>query len=98
LTPSLECGLLAGITRQLLIELAPHIGRRIIETELTPSQLTSASEAFLTNAVSGLRPLVAVNGQPIGNGQPGTVFTQLSLAYQQFCSQASQKPPIQESL
>lgn len=97
LTPTLASGLLPGITRQLLIELAPRWGQRIIETELTLDQLTNASEAFLTNTVVGLRPLVLVEGQPIGSGQPGTVTLYLSQAYQQFCEASSQTPPPQVS-
>jgi branched-chain amino acid aminotransferase len=82
LTPALHCGVLPGITRQVLLELAPSLGYRIIETELSLDMLTTASEAFLTNAVSGIRPLTQVSGQPIGIGSRGPITEAIATAYQ----------------
>lgn len=88
LTPALHCGVLPGITRQLILELAPALGYHIIETELTPHMLTNSSEAFLTNAISGLRPLTHFNHQPIGSGSPGPITAELTQQYNHHCLQS----------
>lgn len=87
LTPALHCGLLAGIARRLLLETWPQ---PIVETEIPAALLTEATEAFLTNAVAGARPLAAVDGRAIGNGGPGPVTRAAAEHYQQLCAQAAQ--------
>lgn len=96
LTPTLACGVLPGITRQLLLETAPTRGYRIIETELTLAMLTQANEAFLTNVSSGVRPLTAFNQHPIGSGQPGPITLALANHYAQLCQRLASnlQPPI----
>jgi branched-chain amino acid aminotransferase len=90
LTPAVSEGVLPGITREVLIEYALAWGQRIIETAITPAQLTTASEAFLTNSVSGPRPLIGFEGQAIGTGQPGPITNILAQEYQQLCETVSQ--------
>ncbi len=43
------------------------------ERSLKPEDLTRASEAFVTNCL-GVRPLISVDGAPVGDGRPGPVF------------------------
>lgn len=76
-TPTLHGGLLPGITRALLLATTP-----VVESELSIEMLAQADEAFLTNAVSGVQPLVRFNGQPIGPGQPGPLTATLAAHYQ----------------
>jgi branched-chain amino acid aminotransferase len=76
LTPAAQCGLLPGVTRGLLLETWP-----IAEAELPVESLADADEAFLTNAVAGVRPLVTFNGQPIGAGRPGPLTARVSAHY-----------------
>lgn len=83
LTPALHCGVLPGITRQLVLELAPTLGYRCAETELSLNLLTNATEAFLTNAASGIRPLTHFNHQPIASGLPGPITSELTSYYLQ---------------
>ena len=85
LTPTLACGVLPGITRQLLLETAPTRGYRIIETEITLTLLTHATEAFLTNTVAGVRPLVKVDRHLIGDGHPGAITLAFAHHYIQLC-------------
>lgn len=89
LTPALSCGLLAGITRSVLLELTASMGGRIIETEVSLEQLLNAQEAFLTNAATGLRPIGTVAGRPVSTSQPGELTTKLAEAYRQYCMEAS---------
>jgi len=91
LTPALSEGVLPGITREILIEYATAWGQRIIETRLSTTQLATAAEAFLTNSVSGPRPLISFEGEPIDTGQPGPITNALAQKYQQLCETVSQE-------
>lgn len=86
LTPALHCGLLPGIARRLLLETWPQ---PIVETEIPAALLAEAAEAFLTNAVAGVRPLVAVDGRAIGNGVPGPITRAAAEHYRRLCAQAA---------
>ena len=81
LTPSLENGVLPGITRQTVLELAPELGLKIAETDVLPSDLKKADEAFLTNSLIELVPLIEVDGKPVGLGSPAPVTKMLHRAY-----------------
>ncbi len=83
-TPSQEAGLLAGITRQAVLEIAPAQHLHPGEGAFTPEQMLSADEAFVTNSLIEIMPLVAVDGREIGNGKPGTVTKKLMAAYQEL--------------
>lgn len=70
LTPPLEDGALPGIMRAEVIKLA-----RAEERTITPEMLKRSSEVFLTNSL-GVRPVTHIDGQAIGDGEPGLI-TQL---------------------
>lgn len=80
-TPSLASGCLGGITRSVVLELAPARGIPIAETELTPYDLYDADECFVTNTLMELLPVIGVDGRPIGTGDPGAVTRDLHRAY-----------------
>lgn len=77
LTPARHCGLLPGVIRALLLETTT-----VVEAELSSEALAQADEAFLTNAVGGVRALVRFNGQPIGTGQPGPIMAAMAAHYE----------------
>jgi len=56
ITPSLECGCLAGITRKVVFDLAKINGIKIIEEKINLKDLLAADEAFLTNSLLGIMP------------------------------------------
>jgi D-alanine transaminase len=66
-------GLLPGIARGIVAEVAP-----VREEALEEPVWRAADELFLTNAVAGVIPLVAVDGRPIGAGRPGPVARDLA--------------------
>ncbi|HEU4672954.1 MAG TPA: aminotransferase class IV [Candidatus Limnocylindrales bacterium] len=70
-TPSLDCGVLAGTTRSWLLTWAANAGLRPVEGLLTPDDLASADEAFLSSSVAGIVPIVRFEDGPIGDGRPG---------------------------
>lgn len=80
-TPDPSSGLLPGITRAVVLELAARLGLSVEERAVSLAELRDADEAFLTNSVVELLPLVSVEGGPIGKGKPGPVTLQLHAAY-----------------
>jgi len=67
-TPSLELGILAGVTRAALIELAPGCGFRVAEGAYPLCDLLDADEAFSSSSVREILPLVEIDGHPLGRG------------------------------
>ncbi len=88
LTPSLESGILPGITREVVMELADTLGINVMEGDVSLADLEQFDEAFLTNSVIEIMPLVSVRkegGQTltIGSGKPGEVTQRLMAAYKE---------------
>jgi len=83
-TPALVHGLLAGITRGRLMELAEAEGHPAAEAHLGPDDLHRAEEAFLTSSLRGVMPVVRVDGGPVGSGAPGPVTQRLAATYERF--------------
>jgi len=67
-TPSLELGILAGVTRAALIELAPDGGYRVEEGVFPLQDLLDADEAFTSSSVREVMPLVEIDGRSLGRG------------------------------
>ena len=80
-TPPLAAGLLPGITRAYVLELADELGISTKETTLVPADLASAEEAFITGTTREVTPVVMVDDRPIGTGKPGPVSKQLLTAF-----------------
>jgi branched-subunit amino acid aminotransferase/4-amino-4-deoxychorismate lyase len=74
-TPSLECGGLEGITRRFILSLAKKYKIKIQEGNFTIPDLYAADEAFLTNSLMGVMPLVSLEKKRIGKGARNFVFT-----------------------
>ncbi|HSO53463.1 MAG TPA: aminotransferase class IV [Actinomycetes bacterium] len=79
-TPSLELGILAGITRAVLCELAPSLGLKVLEGVFGAEDLAAADEAFLSSSTRELMPVVEVDGTPIADGRPGPTAAGLQSA------------------
>ncbi len=87
ITPPLESGILPGITREIVIRLARERGFVLEEKAVFPEDFRRAKEAFLTNSLLEVMPLVAVDGREIGSGKPGCVALFLRKAYQEYVFQ-----------
>ncbi len=70
-TPPLHVGILGGITRQTLLDLAQKRGTPVQERELVADDLRRASEIFLCASVREVVPIVELDGAPVGRGRPG---------------------------
>ena len=77
LTPPLSAGLLPGVTRAYVLDLAGALGLPAREARLTPDDLGRADEAFLTGTTREVTPVVAVDELKIGTGRPGPVTERL---------------------
>jgi len=69
--PPSSSEVLAGVTRGVVMELAGAEGFRVIERPFTVDELTGGDEAFLTNSILGVLPLVKVGPRKVGAGAPG---------------------------
>ncbi|HSK08277.1 MAG TPA: aminotransferase class IV [Vicinamibacterales bacterium] len=76
-TPPLDAGLLAGITRAFVLELAPAVGVTVREGVVVDTDLFGADECFLTSSTQEIVPVVKVNETTIGTGRPGPVTRRL---------------------
>ncbi len=76
-TPDLHLGVLAGITRGAVLEIAQAEGIATEETTLTLFDVYNADECFLTGTAAELVPVVEVDGRTIGDGKPGPMTRRL---------------------
>ena len=83
-TPDLSCGVLPGITREAVLELAAGAGVEATECDVTLDELRQTEEAFLTNSVMVVMPLTEVEGRPVGSGRPGSVTLKLMAGYREM--------------
>lgn len=83
-TPSVYAGLLKGVTRDAIIELAASAGYRVVETMLNRYDLYTADEAFLTGTAAEVAPIRMVDGRVIGEGKAGPVTRDLRARFQKL--------------
>lgn len=70
-TPPIGSGILPGVTRETVLELARENSVGASEEDITVDRLRVADEVFKTSAVQGLIPVVSLDGKSIGDGKPG---------------------------
>ena len=70
-TPSLDCAILPGTTRDWILAWARRVGLFANEDRLSPDDLAAADEAFLSSSVAGILPVTRFDGRVIGTGAPG---------------------------
>lgn len=80
LTPTLEQPILAGITRAVLVELAPSAGYEVEEGVFRLERLAAADEVFLSSSVREVMAVTAIDGAAVGAGAPGPASQALERA------------------
>jgi branched-chain amino acid aminotransferase group I len=90
ITPSLESGLLPGITREVVLEIARASNIKTLERQVELKELVETGEAFVTNSILELMPLTWLEGKPIGSGKPGELTKKMRAAYKKLVNQALQ--------
>ncbi|MDT7044188.1 D-amino-acid transaminase [Candidatus Nitronereus thalassa] len=73
ITPALSDQLLAGVTRQSVLEIARRNGRVVEERAVPEEELTQADELFLIGTTIEVLPITTLNGESVGSGKPGKV-------------------------
>jgi len=86
-TPPLAAGCLNGVTRQLLLEIAPATGVAIEERDVPVEALRRADEAFVTSTVRELQPIASVDGTALPVA-PGPITKQLAAAFTDVTNRA----------
>jgi branched-chain amino acid aminotransferase len=76
-TPPVNAGILAGVTRAVVFELAKKNGIPIKEEDLTRYDILVADECFLTGTAAEVIAAVQMDRRPIGNGRPGSITLKL---------------------
>ncbi len=80
-TPSLDCGILDGITRDIVLTLAREGGLPVQEGRFGVDALHEADECFLTNTSMELMPVTTFEQRPVGSGKPGPITHQLQTQF-----------------
>ncbi len=83
-TSAIYSGLLKGVTRDAIIELARAAGYQLVETMLNRYDLYTADEAFLTGTAAEVAPIRMVDGRIIGAGKAGPVTRDLRARFQKL--------------
>ena len=89
-TPPTSTGALAGITADVIAQLAAKLGLKLTVTNLTPFMLFTADEAFFTGTAMEMVPIREVNKRSIGNGKPGPVTKKLLAEFQKYLEDPKQ--------
>lgn len=76
-TPPLSAGILGGVTRKAVMEIADLLGRKTHEVALTRHDVYVAHECFLTGTAAEVIPVVKIDGRNIGEGKPGPVTLEI---------------------
>ena len=84
ITPPLEAGILRGITRETVMELAKELGYECEERNLTPHDLYNADEVFVTGTAAEIVPIIKIDGRVIGDGKPGPVTKELMKKFEEI--------------
>ena len=77
LTPSIDAGILEGITRNAIIDIARESGYEVRELALTKYDIFIANECFLCGTAAEVIPVVKVDSRTIGDGTPGPITQEL---------------------
>jgi branched-chain amino acid aminotransferase len=81
LTPGHDAGIIEGITRGVVLDLARQRGLQVEEGFLDVAEIGSADEMFLTSSTREVVPIARVDGRPVGSGKPGAVTAMLMQEY-----------------
>jgi len=83
-TPPLSAGILNGVTRHAVLEIAAGIGMPCREEPCMLSDILQADEALLTNSLMEIMPLVMIGGRKVGDGRPGRMTLELQQHYRRM--------------
>jgi D-alanine transaminase len=84
-TPNLDHQKLAGITRNMLVDmLRDHSTLSVIEGSVSRADLSSADEVWLTSSTKEISPVVQIDGELVGAGRPGPVWSEAQTLFDRY--------------
>lgn len=94
ITPPTSTGALRGITRMLVMKLAEKLRYPLVERNITPNDLFTADEVFLTGTAAEITPVREINKRAIGEGKPGSVTKRLMQEFSKLTRDSKEGTPI----
>ena len=94
ITPPRSSGALPGITANVVKRIAKELGYSVVERDITPSELYSADEVFLTGTAAEIMPITSVNKRIIGDGKIGKVTRKLLEKFNEVTRDPKEGIPI----
>ena len=91
-------GVLAGVSRKTVLEMAEHLGINTSVRPLSVEELLEADEVFLSSSGGGVIPIIRVNETIFGNGASGPISVQLNETYWKWTTLEKYRDPIDYSL
>lgn len=92
MTPS--SGILEGITRETVIEMAREEGYDVTATNLKKYDLYTAEEVFLCSSAGGIFPVTEIDGRIIGDGKMGVITEQLMEKYEKILTEGTHSTKV----
>jgi len=83
-TPSLKTGILPGIARKTVLELAAKNSIKAEEKELSIEELLGADEVFITNVIMLVLPVIGIEAHNVGNAKPGAITKKIAAFYTEY--------------
>jgi len=93
-TPTSAAGILHGVTRARVIKLAEELGYEVRERDITPYELLTADEVFLTGTMAEVKPVIKIQGVAIGEGKPGPVTREIIRGFLRITMDPKEGTPI----
>ena len=93
-TPHPSQGVLRGITRDTIVEIARELGYTLEERAITVHELYNADEVFVTGTAAEVVPIVKITGRKIGEGEAGPVFARILGRFRELIKRSNEGTPI----
>lgn len=90
-TPSTEMGILEGITRDVVMEIAEKTGLKVLEKPFTRYDLYTADECFVTGSAAEIAPVVEIDRREIGSGKVGALTKKLITLFKEYVSNSGKE-------
>ena len=84
ITPPLDAGILAGVTREAVMDLAQELGIPCVEQVMTKHDVYICDECFLTGSAAEVIPVVKLDSRVLGDGKPGPITKRLTSAFHEM--------------
>ncbi len=91
-------GVLAGVSRKTVLEMADHLGINTSVRALGVEELLEADEVFISSSGGGVIPIIRLNETIFGNGAIGPVSIQLNETYWTWATLEKYRDPINYAL